>query len=133
MNIQLRGRTVLGRLQLVQSVVPIDVKLKDNPSDTVLSDNNNESRDSKSSKLHDNSPVNLPKHLKYLDLGDLTDGPRRIASKLLVEQADAFAKDDDDVGIIPNLQMNIQLNDTRPVQKNYVAVPRPLYIFCLNS
>ncbi|CAB3998104.1 Hypothetical predicted protein, partial [Paramuricea clavata] len=40
---------------------------------------------------------------------------------------DAFAKDDDDVDHIPNLQMNIRLNDTKPVQKNYVAVPRPLY------
>jgi hypothetical protein len=47
---------------------------------------------------------------------------------LLVEQADAFAEDDDDVGHIPiNLQMNIRLNDTKPVQKNYVAVPRSLY------
>ena len=36
---------------------------------------------------------------------------------MLVEQADAFAEDDDDVGHIPNLQMNIRLNDTKPVQK----------------
>ena len=109
-------------------MVPIDVKLKDNPSDTVLSDNNNESHDSKSSKIQVNSPVNLPKHLKGLDLGDLTDGQRKLVSKVLVEQADAFAaKDDDDVGSIPNLQMNIQLNNAKPVQKDYVAVPHPLY------
>ncbi|CAB3988534.1 Hypothetical predicted protein [Paramuricea clavata] len=94
-------RTVLGRLQLVQSVVPIDVKLKDNPS---------------------------TRHLKNLDLGGLTEEQRNLASKLLVEQADAFAHDDDDVGHIPNLQINIQFNDTKPVQKNYVAVPRPLYL-----
>ena len=71
--------------------------------------------------------MNLPKHLKDLDLGDLTAGQRKVVSKLLVEQADAFAKDDDDVGSIPNLQMDIQLNDTKPVQKNYVAMPCPLY------
>jgi hypothetical protein len=108
-------------------VVPIDVKLKDNPSDTVLSDKSNESRDCKSSTIQDNSSVNLPKHLKDLDLGSLTEEQRNLASKLLVEQADAFAEDDDHVGHIPNLQMNIRLNDTKPVQKNYVAVPRPLY------
>ena len=126
-DIQLRGRTVLGRLQLVQSVVPIDVKLKDNPSETALFDKNNESRDCKSSTIQDNSPVNLPKHLKDLDLGGLTEEQRKLASKLLKEQVDAFAKDDDDVVNIPYLQMNIRLNDTKPVQKNYVAVPRPLY------
>ena len=39
----------------------------------------------------------------------------------------AFAQNDEDIGSIPDLQMNIQLNETTPVQKNYVAVPRPLY------
>ena len=51
--------------------------------------------------------MNLPKHLKDLDVGDLTAGQRKVVSKLLVEQADAFAKDDDDVGSIPNLKMDI--------------------------
>ncbi|CAB4000929.1 Hypothetical predicted protein [Paramuricea clavata] len=106
-------------------IIPIDVKFKDNPSDTVLSDKNNEPRACKSSTIQDNSPVNLPEHLK--DLGGLTEEQRNLASKLLVEQADAFAKNDDDVGHIPHLQMNIQLNDTKPVQKNYVAVPLSLY------
>ena len=50
----------------------------------------------------------------------------KLASQLL-EEADAFEQNDDDIGSIADLQMNIQLNDTTPVQKNYVAVPRPLY------
>ncbi|CAB4025593.1 Hypothetical predicted protein, partial [Paramuricea clavata] len=51
----------------------------------------------------------------------------KVAEQLLNEQADAFAQSDDDVGSIPNLQLKIHLNDKTPVQKNYVAVPRPLY------
>ncbi|CAB4033072.1 Hypothetical predicted protein [Paramuricea clavata] len=45
--------------------------------------------------------------------------------QLLIEEADAFAIDDDDVGCITELQMDIKVNDSTPVQKNYVAVPRP--------
>ncbi|CAB4018172.1 Retrovirus-related Pol poly from transposon [Paramuricea clavata] len=90
-------------------VVPIDVKLKDNPFHTVLSDKNNESRACKSSTIQDNLPVNLPQHLKDLDLGGLTEEQRNLASKLKVEQADAFAKDDDDVkAYIEDLNRNFK-------------------------
>ena len=64
--------------------------------------------------------------MKSADLEKLTSKQRQLASQLL-EEADAFAQNDDDIGSIASLQMNIQLNDTTPVQKNYVAVPRPLY------
>ena len=46
---------------------------------------------------------------------------------MLKEEAGAFAKDDDDMGCITNLKMNIQLKDDKPVQKTYLSVPRPLY------
>ena len=49
--------------------------------------------------------VNLPGHLKDVDLGGLTSEQRALASQLLVEQADAFSQnDDDDIGSIPNLE-----------------------------
>ncbi len=38
---------------------------------------------------------NLPNNLKDTGIGDLTEKQRKLASALLVEQADAFAKDDD--------------------------------------
>ena len=76
---------------------------------------------------HVASDVILPTYLQDIDLNGLTVEQRELASQLLVEQSDVFAKDDDDIGMIPNLQMNIRLHDTTPVQKNYVAVPRPLY------
>ena len=46
---------------------------------------------------------------------------------MLIEEQDRFAKDDYDIGTIRDLKLEINLEDKIPVQKNYVAVPRPLY------
>ena len=123
-DIKLRGRTVLGRLQLVQSVVPADVRLKDVSENTRQLQNQHEPRDHRTTQNPDVPLIELPNHLKSVDLGELTGKQRQLASQLLLEEADAFAQNDDDIGSIPDLQMNIQLNDTTPVQKNYVAVPQ---------
>ena len=50
-----------------------------------------------------------------------------MALKLLTEQTDYFAKNASDVGCIPDLELDLDLEDQTPVQKNYVAVPKPLY------
>lgn len=46
--------------------------------------------------------------------------------KLLKEEAASFARNEDDIGRIENLQMDIDLSDSTPVQRNYVSIPRPL-------
>ena len=46
---------------------------------------------------------------------------------MLREEAGAFAIDDEDVGNIEGLKMNINLIDNHPIQKNYLSIPRPLY------
>ena len=69
----------------------------------------------------------LPEHLADISMEGLTKEQKKAAVSLLVEQEDAFAIDDDDVGSIPDRELNINMKDTTPVQKNYVAVPRPLY------
>ena len=45
---------------------------------------------------------------------------------MLAEESAAFAKDEQDMGRIPKLQMHLTLNDNTPVQKTYMAVPPPL-------
>lgn len=128
-DVTLRGRTVLGRLQLVQSVTPVDVRLKSDHVNYKRPPNevDPESGNATTRETYSNASINLPDHLKDMDLSDLTSQQRNLASQLLVEQAEVFAQDDGDVGSIPRLQMKIHLADTVPVQKNYVAVPRPLY------
>ena len=46
---------------------------------------------------------------------------------MLYEEADAFTMDDEDVGCIEGLQINIHLTDDQPIQKNYLSIPRSLY------
>ena len=132
-NITLLNRTHIGRLELVQSVTPVEVKLKESidttinsVSATVESDEPKQASQSTSREEND-SKDELPKHLKAISLDGLTSQQRALAVKMLKEHQDSFAKDDSDVGSIQELQMNISLKDNTPVQKNYVAVPRPLY------
>ena len=46
---------------------------------------------------------------------------------MLAEESDSFASDDNDIGYAPELELEIQLSDQKPVQKNYISVPHPLY------
>lgn len=68
-----------------------------------------------------------PAHIKDRPLEGLTPAQKQMALKLLTEEADPFAKDDNDVGCIPDLELDLDLEVQTPVQKNYVAVPKPLY------
>ena len=93
-DIKLRGRTVLGRLQLVQSVVPADVRLRDELQNTQQAQNQHESRDLRTTQIRDVPLIELPNHLKSVDLAGLTSEQQRLASQLLLEEADAFAQND---------------------------------------
>ena len=39
---------------------------------------------------------------------------------MLCQEAEAFAKDDEDIGCVEGLQMNIHLTDNQPIQRNYL-------------
>ena len=56
-----------------------------------------------------------------VELGNLTEEQRRLAIIMLQEEAESFAKDDEYVGCIKGLQMNLTLSDTTPVQKTYTS------------
>ena len=72
-------------------------------------------------------PLSTPSHIKDTDLSDRNAHQKELALKLLTEEADSFARDDSDVGCIRDLELNLDLEDQTPVQKNYVALPKPLY------
>ena len=46
---------------------------------------------------------------------------------MLYEESRAFARDGNDIGCIPNLQMVINLKDDIPVQRSYTSIPKPLF------
>lgn len=62
-----------------------------------------------------------------IDLSHPDDKQREKVNKILCEEAGAFARDSDDIGCIPSLQMSITLTDEIPVQRAYSAVPKPLF------
>ena len=68
-----------------------------------------------------------PQHIKDIDLGDLMEEQFKLAIDMLTEEQDSFAKDDNDISMIQDLKFEINLEDKTPVQKNYIAVPHPLY------
>ena len=140
--IVLRGRTLLGRLQLVQSVTPVEVKLKE-PDNSNNGTQEKETQESGTTKpvqtldgepggvpmgtqasIQSERPMGIPTHIKDIDL---EPAQKEMALKLLTAEADSFAKDDNDVGCIPDLELDLDLEDRTPVQKNYIAVPKPLY------
>ena len=140
-DIRLPGRTLLGRLQIVQSVTPVEVRLKDSNGNMKAPDE--ESTEAKVADQattctgnaggpplippHAEEPLSTPSHIKDVDLSGLNAHQKEVALKLLTEEAESFARDDSDVGCIRDLELNLDLEDQTPVQKNYVAVPKPLY------
>ena len=65
------------------------------------------------------------RHIKEVDLGDLTPDQKDIVTKMLYEESESFSNDDLDIGSAKDLQMEIRLSNSK--QKTYLAVPRPLY------
>ena len=120
-NITLPGRVVLGRLQLVRSVTPVEVRFKD-PETPTPCERPPCKQDAPAEQIESNVSW-----LPEVDLSGLTAEQKEQAKQLLVEEADAFAMSDDDVGCVPELEMDIGLTSDQPVQKNYISIPRPLY------
>ena len=46
---------------------------------------------------------------------------------MLKEEAQSFARDEQDLSKIPSLQMHLTLKDDEPVQRSYMSVPKPLH------
>ena len=116
----LRGRTQLGRLQLVQSVIPFEVKMKEPDSG-----NNGIPQEAPGSGVtkpfqprdEDSGVVSMcsPRHINDMHLEGLIPAQKEMALKLFPEEADAFAKDDNDVGCIPDLGLDLDLEEQTPV------------------
>lgn len=137
-GVTLGRHTPLGCLQLVQSVTPLEVTRKDQPhtrdntSKTETEEKwslNKECSNSQPNSEDEQDAGKVPHLVKTpaVELGDLTEEQRQLATTMLQEEAESFAQDDGDMGCIKELQLDLELTDTTPVQKTYTSVPRPLY------
>ena len=125
-TITLRKRTLLGQLYLVSSVTPLEVTRQETcnipDSDQVQVASAVTSSPPNSGYEQSEKPSFVPD----VDLVELTNEQKDKVHRMLAEEADSFAKGDE-IGSAKELLMDIKLTDSTPVQKNYTAVPRPLY------
>lgn len=118
-DIILSGRTIIGTVQSVGSVYPVDIFKRDVPSAII---NKVQVQDATTGCAPTSEQWDPP-----VDLSHLEENKRKTVKQMLREESTSFSKTDDDIGCVPNLQMNILLKDTEPVSKTYLSVPKPLY------
>lgn len=123
-ELRIPGRTVLGHLQLVRSITPAEVKLSPPPNNEISVNHNFVTSPDDRSMC---SPMSEKQVIPDVDLSDLTEEQQQQARQMLIDEHQSFAQDDDDIGYIPGLQMDITLENNELVQKNYISIPRPLY------
>ena len=105
-DIRLRNRTVLGNLQLVQSVTPAEVEQIDDlrsdhsqqKGDRVKSGDQNSDADVSNMKEMENKAT-LPK----VNLEALTKEQKNEVERMLLEEANSFSRDGDDIGVAKGL------------------------------
>ena len=124
-DIILKNHTTLGRLQPVESVTAVEVKLTEDSNDQASSQTVCYDSETQSSTEPDQN--HNDKTIPEVVLSQLNYELRKLAEQMLREENESFSLNEDDIGCVPDLEMEIPLKDNEPVQKKYTSVPRPLY------
>ena len=137
-DVVLKGRTVLGRPQQVKSITPLEVKLNethvptaDGPSRVDISSESESSSNCCTEQRKEEEDFEIKKppcsHIPSVDSEQLSEEQKTIVRKMLEEEAQSFSQTDDDVGRAEELQVDINLTDSVPLQKRYDSIPQPLH------
>ena len=62
-----------------------------------------------------------------MEFSELDTEECELAKTMLWEERNAFGRHPDDIGSVPELQLDLQTTDETPVQRNYNSIPKPLY------
>ena len=62
-----------------------------------------------------------------VEFPELSAQESEVAKTMLFEEKEAFGRHADDIGSVPELQLDLQTTDETPVQRNYNSIPKPLY------
>ena len=126
-DITLKGRTVLGTVQLVRSITPAEVQLK-GPEERYETRelNSLSSRQIKTDARHESIDYS-DEMVPNVSLGDLTEEQKAKVKHMLYEERDTFCVNKDDIGCAEGLKLKINLVDETPIAQHYLTVPRPLY------
>ena len=107
-------------------MTPVEVKLHENESKPDQPSSDQTGNTVSDEVAGDRTTNILPSHLRDINMDGLTKEQWDMATTLLISEQDSFAKNDNAVGSIPDLLLNIKLRDEISVQKNYIAIPKPL-------
>jgi len=122
----LKPHTVIGHLQLVTSVTPLNDKV-DHMQNKTKNVPNQATERKIEIKAEENESSKRKDSIEKIDLRMLTEEQRQTVLEMLQKEQDAFSENEDDTGCIEEFQMKINLSNDKPVQKRYNSVPRPLY------
>lgn len=113
-DIILPRKAAIGRIQPIKKIIETDSPVRDVVVQSVTTTPADSSAES--------SPWQPPVDVSHLD-----EKQQEMVRQMLREEAAVFARDSNDIGCIPSLQMSINLKDDIPVQKAYSSVPKPLF------
>ena len=142
-DITLRKNLVVGRLEYVSSVIPLEVKehtfhntqftATEKPTIATITtsyDQGNTTSDTEQSHnpVHDREAYDHQQAvINSIDLSGLTDKQRKRVRNMLKEEHSIFSVSENDIGDVNSHEMEINLNDSTPVQEIYNSIARPLY------
>ena len=113
-DIVLRSRISLGVLQAVKSVTPADVRLSEL---RIQNDHEHvQTAEPQGSTLPKQQEKGSENPLPAVDLSGLDHDQRIAAETTLREERESFSSNEEDIGCIPDLEMEINLKDNQPVQ-----------------
>lgn len=114
-DIVLLGRTLIGTVQTIMTVLPSQIFEK-------------APKPAKVNHISTHTPCNVSEWWDPpVDLSHLDTDQTQIVRQMLREECHSFSRSDNDIGCIGRLQMTISLKDPEPVKRTYMSVPRPLY------
>ena len=141
-DIILAGKTNLGQLSLVQSIIPAGINLKQENSQSQEKESEKETVNLETLATEGEKKIvgslealepeiceensSLKKSIDSIQLDGLSASEQDKVRKMLWEERNAFA-DEDEIGCAQELVMEINTEDEVPVQKTYNSIPRHLY------
>ena len=133
-DIVIKGRTILGSLKAISTMVPIPCNRPTFENSGNLEEIGSNS-DASECKVDMSQSVTQENHEKDeskqwdldIDLSHLTKDQQEAVRKALREECVVFAKYENDIGNATDLKLKINLSNDSPVKKSYIPVPPPLY------
>ena len=75
----------------------------------------------------DKNCLEFYKTIKEMQFQELSSKEANDFRSMLWDEKDAFSMHPEDIGNVPDLELDIQTTDETPVQRNYNSIPKPLY------